>query len=204
MTAIHHYLQPGTALPAHNMSMQTADTGDSTRTKPGFADLLDMVNPLQHIPVIGSIYRQISGDEIRPIIKIAGGALFGGPLGAAFSVASVAFNSAMEIADVPASGVDPASVANRYPVENRQVEQLAPGHITRAGKRIMHVNADIFSNNSQNPAAHVTLTSTRELVAGRQTHGQQSTAGLQRLLGVYDAMVQQERKVMPQDPVGAG
>lgn len=49
----------------------------------GFADLIDMINPLQHIPVIGHIYREITGDQIKPISNIIGGALFAGPVGAA-------------------------------------------------------------------------------------------------------------------------
>lgn len=49
----------------------------------GFFDLLDMLNPLQHIPVVGTIYRAITGDEIRSISRIIGGAVFGGPMGAA-------------------------------------------------------------------------------------------------------------------------
>jgi hypothetical protein len=49
----------------------------------GFFDLLDMINPLQHIPVVGTIYRAITGDEIRSISRIIGGAVFGGPMGAA-------------------------------------------------------------------------------------------------------------------------
>lgn len=49
----------------------------------GFGDLLDMVNPLQQIPVIGHVYREITGDTIKPISQIVGGAIFSGPLGAA-------------------------------------------------------------------------------------------------------------------------
>ena len=50
---------------------------------PGFADLIDVINPLQHIPVVSSIYRAITGDEISPAARLAGGALFGGPVGLA-------------------------------------------------------------------------------------------------------------------------
>ena len=46
-----------------------------------FGDLLDIVNPLQHIPVISSIYRAITGDTIGTGAQLAGGALFGGPMG---------------------------------------------------------------------------------------------------------------------------
>jgi hypothetical protein len=46
-----------------------------------FADILDLFNPLQHIPIVSSIYRAITGDEISGTAKVLGGALFGGPLG---------------------------------------------------------------------------------------------------------------------------
>ncbi len=49
----------------------------------GFGDLVDMVNPLHHIPVVGHLYRHFTGDEIRPIGSIIGGAVYGGPIGAA-------------------------------------------------------------------------------------------------------------------------
>ena len=55
-----------------------------------FLDLLDVINPLQHIPIISTLYRSISGDTIDPGAKIAGGTLFGGPLGAAISALDVA------------------------------------------------------------------------------------------------------------------
>ncbi len=54
-----------------------------------FRDVLDLINPIQHIPIIGNIYRNLTGDVAAPAIRIAGGALFGGPLGAAFAVANV-------------------------------------------------------------------------------------------------------------------
>lgn len=48
---------------------------------PSFSDMLDAVNPLQHIPVLSDVYREISGDGISAGASLAGGALFGGPLG---------------------------------------------------------------------------------------------------------------------------
>lgn len=54
----------------------------------GFADLLDMINPLQHIPVVNNIYRHVTGDEIKPAARIVGGAVFGGFLGAAGGLAN--------------------------------------------------------------------------------------------------------------------
>ena len=56
----------------------TAATCPGTFT---FADFLDTVNPLQHIPVLSSAYRAISGDTISPTSNIAGGTLYGGIFG---------------------------------------------------------------------------------------------------------------------------
>lgn len=59
----------------------------SARAKPGaaaglsFADVIDAVNPLQHIPVVSWAYRALSGDGIAGAAKMVGGALFGGPVG---------------------------------------------------------------------------------------------------------------------------
>lgn len=47
-----------------------------------FSDVIDIVNPLQHLPVIGMLYRGITGDKIKPTSQIIGGAIFGGPIGA--------------------------------------------------------------------------------------------------------------------------
>lgn len=46
-------------------------------------DFLDMINPLQHIPVLNYAYRYLTGDSIKPISSIIGGAVFGGAVGAA-------------------------------------------------------------------------------------------------------------------------
>lgn len=47
----------------------------------GFADLVDVINPLQHIPVVNTIYKSLTGDEISEPAQMAGSALWGGPLG---------------------------------------------------------------------------------------------------------------------------
>jgi hypothetical protein len=56
-----------------------------------FWDLLDIVNPLQHLPVVGTIYRRLSGDTISGPARIMGGALFGGPIGMLGGVAETLF-----------------------------------------------------------------------------------------------------------------
>lgn len=46
-----------------------------------FSDVLDAINPLQHIPIVSTIYRKLTGDEIAVGPRLLGGALFGGPIG---------------------------------------------------------------------------------------------------------------------------
>jgi hypothetical protein len=57
----------------------------------GFRDLLDIVNPLQHIPVVSAIYRRLTGDVPGNVAEFAGDALFGGPIGLGVGLFSVAF-----------------------------------------------------------------------------------------------------------------
>ena len=38
-----------------------------------FFDLLDIINPLQHIPILSGLYRKITGDEISPGARMMGG-----------------------------------------------------------------------------------------------------------------------------------
>jgi hypothetical protein len=69
-------------------------TGDDTPTM-SFDDFLDMINPLEHIPVVSSIYRAVSGNTINPVSRIAGDALYGG----VFGLASAGISALGAIAD---------------------------------------------------------------------------------------------------------
>lgn len=52
----------------------------------GFDDFLDIINPLQHLPIISTLYREFTGDEISPGSRMIGGGVFGGGVGLAVSV----------------------------------------------------------------------------------------------------------------------
>lgn len=51
----------------------------------GFDDLIDVVNPLQHVPVVSHFYRAVTGDTLSAGAQVIGGGVFGGVLGAASS-----------------------------------------------------------------------------------------------------------------------
>ena len=97
-----------------------------------FSDIIDIVNPLQHIPIIGAIYRKISGDTIAPGMEVAGGALYGGPLGAAISfvTSAIEFNinkdnvdSGSPALDNQSTTIDPTTVAsNTSPVFPKTID----------------------------------------------------------------------------------
>lgn len=69
-----------------------AESAQKARKKGGFsfAGFLDMINPLQHIPIVSSLYRRITGDEITPVGRIAGDTLFFGVIGLATSLVNTA------------------------------------------------------------------------------------------------------------------
>ena len=46
-----------------------------------FHDFLDIINPLQHIPIIASIYRWITGEPIGNLPRVVGDSLYGGAIG---------------------------------------------------------------------------------------------------------------------------
>ena len=55
-----------------------------------FGDILDVINPLQHVPIVSTLYRALTGDAIAPAPRILGDTLFGGPIGAATGAANTA------------------------------------------------------------------------------------------------------------------
>src|SRR5271170_2011196 len=74
-------------------SLNLADASATTATnQPTFHDLLDAINPLQHIPVVSWLYREISGDTISAQARIVGDALYGGVAG----LVSGMFNALVE------------------------------------------------------------------------------------------------------------
>jgi hypothetical protein len=69
-----------------------------------FWDIVDAINPLQHIPIVSTIYRKLTGDEMGYASRIAGDTLYSGVFGSlisglASSVANV-FMDAMTGKDI--------------------------------------------------------------------------------------------------------
>jgi hypothetical protein len=67
----------------------------------GFGDLIDIINPLHHIPIVAIIYRNLSGDPIGAAPRVVGGAVWGriGGLVAGVVNAAVEWWSGKDIGD---------------------------------------------------------------------------------------------------------
>jgi len=76
-----------------NPAAQSATSAVKSAPSAGFSfkDLLDIINPLQHLPLISTIYRHLTGDTIGLPEKIAGDGLYGGMVGLACSVGDAVF-----------------------------------------------------------------------------------------------------------------
>ncbi|PGH54703.1 hypothetical protein CRT60_33690 [Azospirillum palustre] len=59
-----------------------------------FWDFLDIINPLQHIPLVSTVYREITGDTIQPSMRIMGDMLYGGVIGGMASIANAVIEQA--------------------------------------------------------------------------------------------------------------
>lgn len=56
----------------------TADSCPGTFT---YGDLIDTINPLQHIPLLSAAYRAVTGEKISTASNVAGGTIYGGVFG---------------------------------------------------------------------------------------------------------------------------
>ncbi|MGI4977932.1 MAG: hypothetical protein ACRYG6_13410 [Janthinobacterium lividum] len=87
-----------------------------------FHVLLSEMNPLQYVPVVGTIYRAVTGDTIPEAARIAGGlvvsGLTGGPVGIAMNVGATLLERL--------TGIDPEKIGDRL------LAELGIGHATPA------------------------------------------------------------------------
>jgi len=113
--------------------VKTAST-DKAKKDEGFTfdDFLDIINPLQHIPIVSTIYRKLTGDTIKPFERLAGDTLYGGMWGAVSSAANIAFEqiTGKDFGDTALALVlgddkaQPTAVADASPAQ--QVATAAP------------------------------------------------------------------------------
>jgi hypothetical protein len=77
------------------MSLIDHALGADAESSPGggedfLSTLLDIINPLQHIPLVSNLYREITGDQISSSARILGG----GPIGLTSAATNAIFEQA--------------------------------------------------------------------------------------------------------------
>ncbi len=103
---------PGPAAPAGTPPVPA--TAKPAATHPSaFHVLLSELNPLQYVPVVGTIYRAVTGDTIPEAARFAGGlvvsGLTGGPVGIAMNVGATLLEHLV--------GIDPEKIGDRLLAE---------------------------------------------------------------------------------------
>jgi hypothetical protein len=111
---INNSLHATALTPENNKSEQSGSLS--------FGDVLDTVNPLQHIPVVSSLYRSATGDEISKSARFVGDSLFGGVLGAASAAVNI-LSETVTGKDIAENVVD--SIGNTASSPYQQVSGVA-------------------------------------------------------------------------------
>jgi len=68
--------------------IQENEVPDTGTVDMDFWDFVDIVNPLQHIPVVSTIYRELTGDTIKGVSRVIGDGLYGGFIGLVAGIGS--------------------------------------------------------------------------------------------------------------------
>jgi hypothetical protein len=128
------------------MALPNAKAGDPSAGV-SFREVLSAVNPLQYLPVVGTIYRAATGDTIPEPLRNMGSfvasGLMGGPIGLVTALASQAFQKVTGI-DMDAVGTSilhsigighdaaPTALVEAKPAEVTPVEAGVPASVTVA------------------------------------------------------------------------
>ncbi len=114
-----------------------------------FHDVLSALNPLQYLPVVGTIYRAVTGDVIPESLRLLGSfaasGLMGGPIGMLVNVGSAALQKLADIepdriahsalAAVGLIGPEPAQVAKVWTYAPAEAEGAAEAGDPGLGRR---------------------------------------------------------------------
>jgi len=104
----------------------------------GWDDVLDLINPLQHIPLVNIAYRHFTGDQENGSAELLGGIAFG-PLGALAAIADLAVRSTTG-SDIGENVIAMVTGKTRSPDETlAQVDDAAGGGTAAQRSSASHV-----------------------------------------------------------------
>ncbi len=121
--------------PGHQLTYTGVAPGGKRLPAPSFHALVEILNPLEHLPVISTIYQAITGDKPSIGEQMAGDALYGGPIGLVSSVVNTMIEGAEKIFEGKGTAVaSPAiAAAGAAPSDQAQVAIIAGGRARTLG-----------------------------------------------------------------------
>lgn len=138
-----------------------------------FGEVWDAINPLQHIPIVSSIYRAVSGTDISAFANIAGSTLYGGPIGGAIAavqegvsaIGDAILGGEEKATQVATASNAPATLASTNPVKASSKPKLHPNTKEWMTKNLNEASTQTIV---QQPASHhyKVLASTAEWLNG--------------------------------------
>lgn len=137
-----------------------------------FGDFLDIINPLQHIPLVSTLYREITGDTINQSSRVMGGFLYGGPLGGMGAVVNVMVEDATgkDIGDQLLSAVSGGNGSETAQRRSTQPIALTPQGAARQAAQQQPPPAQ-QTVGAQTPAAATSLTTVPGAPTASHTDG---------------------------------
>ena len=113
-----------------------------------FGDVLDMVNPLHHIPVLSRYYEQTSNDDACEGARLVGGIIYGGWIGGVSGILSSLVNSAVrnETNHDVVDHLIAMSEANKKQQKNVLTDQASINTAIKPSEKAAQVNRVTESN----------------------------------------------------------
>lgn len=81
----------------HQLTYTGAPPGGKRLPAPSFHALVEIFNPLEHLPIVSTVYQAVTGDHPSPGQQIIGDTIYGGPIGFLAAVVHIMVNGAAKI-----------------------------------------------------------------------------------------------------------
>jgi hypothetical protein len=153
----NHTQPAGSAAAPEPLGSATAEQGLFGKDGLTFGDVLDAVNPLNHIPIISDLFASATGSAPSAASKLAGGALMGGPIGFVASLATVIFEQATGTSPVQAvtAALTGEGATSETEVASAKPAQEAASVTTNGGVQLASLNPASSAITAQMEANHV-------------------------------------------------
>ena len=133
----------GSEAAPESLGSTTAEQGLFGKDGLTFGDVLDAVNPLNHIPIVSDLFASTTGSAPSAASKLVGGALMGGPIGFIASLANVIFEQATGASPIQAvvAAFSGESTASETQVASaKQAQEEANASTTNGAEQLASLN----------------------------------------------------------------